>query len=318
MDVSEIESAFKEVQDHICKYFVETAGVEYLEDVWAYEKGEGGGRTRVWEGAEDDALEKAGVNFSGILGASLPQSASMALKIAPDTPFRATGVSLVIHPRNPTVPTIHMNIRYFECGDVWWFGGGIDLTPYYISEEQVVAFHRGLKAVCERHAQDYVAFKQWCDRYFYLKHRNEARGVGGIFYDHLDPSSGKSKQQLLDFSTDLGHSFVDLYRPFFDHHRTWPYTEAQREFQLYRRSRYVEFNLLFDRGTKFGIDSNGRTESILMSMPAVAKWRYNHVPEQGSAEEEFVSKFLHARDWLGVEDASESDAAATTQQPGGS
>jgi len=316
IDFEEIARQLQEVQDHICQYFVEQTGEQYLEDNWKYEKGNGGGRTRVWEAPEDSetrVLEKAGVNFSALEGSQLPSSASAALKLAPGDAnasggFKATGVSLVIHPTNPHVPTIHMNVRYFETSpEVWWFGGGVDVTPNYVRLEQVVDFHKELQTICERNDQDYQKFKGQCDEYFFLKHRNENRGVGGLFFDHLDAKSqeGKAlektttKEALLKFIVDLGKSFTSLYDPFL-RLRQEPYTPQQREFQLWRRSRYVEFNLLWDRGTKFGIQSEGRTESILMSLPAVAKWRYNWLPAPDSPEGVIVNFFLQFQDWLNL------------------
>jgi coproporphyrinogen III oxidase len=286
-----VTAAFRAVQDHICA-FLSAEDRPYREDAWNYESGAGGGLTRVWE--DGPLLEKGGVGFSAIEGASLPQSAATQFKIPPGTPFYATGVSLVMHPRNPHVPTIHLNIRYFEAGEVWWFGGGIDVTPFYPVEAQVVAYHRALRDLCGAHGRDYAAYKEACDAYFFLKHRNEVRGVGGLFFDHLrDDRAG-----ALAFTQALGRAFPDLYRPFLAG-RDAPVTERQRDFQLYRRSRYVEFNLLWDRGTLFGLQSGGRTESILMSMPPLAKWVYGFQPEPGSPEELLTGHFLKPRDWAG-------------------
>ena len=264
-------SEFQSIQDLICESLIQQGEVPFHEDKWNYHKGDGGGRTRVWE--EGKLLEKAGVNFSGIQGGQLPPSALKAMpESAKDQPFSAAGVSLVLHPWNPFVPTIHMNIRYFECGPLWWFGGGVDLTPTYTTIEDVQNFHRPLKDLCKTHNRDYEKFKRNCDEYFYLPHRKETRGVGGLFFDHLKEDKDKDRE----FTMALGTLFPSLYEPFLKKYQNEPYSNEQRDFQLLRRSRYVEFNLLFDRGTHFGIQSDGRTESILMSMPATAKWKYNH------------------------------------------
>jgi coproporphyrinogen III oxidase len=286
-----VTQAFRAVQDHICG-FLSGEDRPYREDAWNYASGSGGGITRVWE--EGPLLEKGGVGFSAIEGTSLPPSAATQFKIPPGTPFYASGVSLVMHPRNPHVPTVHMNIRYFEAGDVWWFGGGIDLTPYYPTEAGVVGFHRALRDLCVSHGRGHAAYKEACDAYFFLKHRGEARGVGGLFFDHLREDRDKD----LAFTVALGRAFPDLYRPFLAA-RNRPVSEKERDFQLYRRSRYVEFNLLWDRGTLFGLQSGGRTESILMSMPPLAKWVYGYQAEPGSPEERLTGYFLKPRDWAG-------------------
>ncbi len=290
----EVAQRFRAVQDHICSFLDAENGKRHHEDAWTYEKGEGGGRTRVYDDG-GDLLEKGGVNFSALTGGSLPASAATAFRIPDGTPFFATGVSLVLHPRNPLVPTIHLNIRYFEAGDVYWFGGGVDLTPYYPEESMVADFHRALRVFCDSAGRDYAAYKKACDEFFYLKHRREARGVGGLFFDHL---RGPREEELA-FVEGLGRLFPDLYRPFAAL-RHLPYTEAQREFQLHRRSRYAEFNLVWDRGTLFGLQSDGRTESILMSLPPVCKWKYGYVPAPGSAEERLTEYFLKPRDWASM------------------
>ena len=291
----QVAEAFKKVQDHICNGFTQNGEVEFLEDLWSYDKGEGGGRTRVWEDAT--YLEKAGVNFSAISGAKLPPS---ALNLLPDhlkdQPFSATGVSLVIHPWNPMAPTIHMNIRYFECGDVFWFGGGVDLTPVYPNFDEVKDFHIKLKEFCEKYERPYTKYKEQCDDYFYLKHRKETRGVGGLFFDHLK----NDFENDFEFVTQMGYLLNELYLPILLSNINKDYTEEQREFQLLRRSRYVEFNLLLDRGTHFGIQSEGRTESILMSMPARANWRYNHQSEEGTVEKKLVDFYLKPQDWINL------------------
>jgi coproporphyrinogen III oxidase len=313
-----VSGAFRAVQDSICAFLDAENGKTFREDAWDYAAlasaraavsspapasapaapsggQSGGGVTRTWDGG--GFLEKGGVAFSAIEGSSLPPSALAQLSLAPGARFFATGVSLVLHPRNPHVPTIHMNVRYFEAGEAWWFGGGIDLTPYYPVESQVVGFHRALRGLCRAHGRDHEAWKRACDEYFFLKHRGEARGVGGIFFDHLRGDRGAD----FAFAEALGLAFPDLYRPFLAG-RGLPYGEAERQFQLHRRSRYAEFNLLYDRGTLFGLQSGGRTESILMSMPPLARWEYGYQPPPGSPEERLTAYFLKPRDWAGRTD----------------
>jgi coproporphyrinogen III oxidase len=286
---------FKSVQDGICDFLVIENGQGFHEDRWDYGSGRGGGRSRVFTGGT--LLEKGGVNFSALEGASLPPSAATAFAIEPGTPYFATGVSLVLHPHNPHVPTVHLNIRFFAAGNKWWFGGGMDLTPYYPQKESVVSWHQGLKDLCDLHHRDHTTLKQACDTYFHIKHRDEARGVGGIFFDHLD------RDQELDFAftAAVGEAFPHLYRPCLAA-RHQPFSEAQRTFQLYRRGRYVEFNLVYDRGTLFGLQSGGRIESILMSLPPLASWIYDFKAEPGSPEEQLTAFWLQPRDWLGQVD----------------
>jgi len=296
----EIQQAMRDVQDHICEWLIGAArGQAFHEDLWEYKKGSGGGRTRVWEGTASDVIEKGGVNFSAIHGSNLPSSSTGSPLAGVDTSsgFTATGVSLVIHPKNPHIPTIHMNVRYFESGDNWWFGGGIDLTPYYPDFELVKDFHVSLEALCKAHDHPYEAYKHHCDEYFTLKHRGEMRGVGGIFFDQLKAPS--TKRALLRFVESLGIAFTTLYAPFFQN-VDLAYSAAQREYQLWRRSRYVEFNLLFDRGTKFGIESSGRAESILMSLPTVCKWHYDVYPSEGTVEGNVHRFYLQPQDWVNL------------------
>lgn len=293
--VSHIESSFRRIQDTIATFLANVGEAPFHEDAWSYERGSGGGITRIWE--DTPVIEKGGVNFSAIAGTSLPASAASSFRIPEGTPYSATGVSLVVHPRNPYVPTIHMNVRFFEAGDVWWFGGGMDLTPYYPSRSEVISFHRALKSVCDACGEDYAAHKHLCDEYFLIKHRNEMRGVGGVFFDHLRADRARH----LEFVTALGMAFPAVYGPLIEANKGRPYTDAQREFQLYRRSRYVEFNLVYDRGTLFGLQSGGRIESILMSLPAVAKWRYNWRPESGTPEAELSEVYLKPVDWVGAD-----------------
>jgi len=320
----EIKEGFKRVQDAICNFLIEETDQKYLQDTWDYHKGTGGGITRVWEGENTEdfyvnvaegtttttrphILEKAGVNFSFIQGQNLPSAAVTQFKIAPDSSFIATGVSLVIHPYSPLIPTIHMNVRYFEAGDVYWFGGGVDLTPVYPEFDKCVQFHKTLKNICDKYGNEslnitYDIGKKECDQYFYLPHRSETRGVGGLFFDHLKSQNPEDKAKIWEFVYQLGMGFIDLYRPFIcRQNQSFSYTKAQREFQLYRRSRYVEFNLLFDRGTKFGIVSEGRTESILMSLPAVAKWKYNYSPPPNTQESKLTDLYLiQGIDWINL------------------
>ena len=295
----EVKAYLLELQDRICKALAEEDGqAEFKEDRWEREAG-GGGRTRVlYEGA---VFEQAGVNFSHVHGDTLPPSATASRPELAGRGFEAIGVSLVIHPRNPHVPTSHMNVRYFEAGKegaepVWWFGGGYDLTPYYPVLEDVIHWHRTARDACAPFGEDvYPRLKQWCDEYFYLKHRNEPRGVGGLFFDDLNEGGF---WRCFDFMRSVGDSYLDAYLPIVRRRKGSEWTEQERDFQLYRRGRYVEFNLVYDRGTLFGLQSGGRTESILMSLPPKVGWRYNYQPEPGSQEARLTSEFLVHRDWL--------------------
>lgn len=291
------------LQDDICHQLSaeESADHPFREDHWTREAG-GGGRTRV---LEDGALfEKAGVNFSHVQGDSLPRSATAHRPELEGRSFQAMGVSLVIHPRNPLVPTAHANVRFFMAekpgaAPVWWFGGGFDLTPYYGFTEDCVHWHRTAKAACDPFGADvYPRYKRWCDDYFFLKHRNETRGIGGLFFDDLNQWDFDTS---FAFMRSVGDAFIPAYRPLVQKRKRLPYTEAQREFQLYRRGRYVEFNLVFDRGTLFGLQTGGRTESILMSLPALVRWKYDWQPAPGSDEARLYTDFLGARDWLAHE-----------------
>jgi coproporphyrinogen III oxidase len=280
------------------------AGIEHLdgratfrEDAWDRPDG-GGGRSRVLR--DGAVFEQAGVNFSHVFGKTLPPSATKTRPDLAGQGFQAIGVSLVLHPHNPFVPTTHANLRYFTAGDedpVWWFGGGFDLTPYYPFLEDVVGWHETAREACEVLGGDtYARYKSWCDEYFFLKHRNETRGVGGLFFDDLnEPGFEKS----FEFVRSVGDSFMKAYAPIVERRARHRYGERQREFQLYRRGRYVEFNLIYDRGTVFGLQSGGRTESILMSLPPLVRWEYDWHPEPGSAEEKLYTDFLKPRDWLG-------------------
>ena len=258
--------------------------------------GGGGGLTCVLN--DGAVFEKAGVNFSHVFGTRLPPSATKSRPELTGRGFEAVGVSLVIHPLNPYVPTTHANYRFFIAGDdAWWFGGGFDLTPYYPFEEDVLHWHRTAKAVCDPFGEDlYDRYKRWCDEYFFLKHRNETRGVGGLFFDDVNELGF---EKSFEFLQSAGDGFLAAYRPIVRKRRNHRYGKRQREFQLYRRGRYVEFNLIYDRGTLFGLQSGGRTESILMSLPPSAEWKYNWQPEEGSPEARLYSEFLRPRDWLG-------------------
>lgn len=268
---------FKILQDDICHALEGADGkAKFTEDHWDRDGG-GGGRSRII--ANGNIIEKGGVGFSAVHG-DTPEKIVNALQLEPSS-FFATGVSIVIHPESPMVPIIHMNVRYFEMSNgVWWFGGGIDLTPHYVDEPDAIHFHENLKEVCDRHDPSYYQrFKTWADDYFFIKHRNETRGIGGIFFDRIDGSSGKSKQEIFNFVKDVGQSFAPIYTFLMNKNQDLPYDEGDKNWQLLRRSRYVEFNLVLDAGTKFGLDTNGRTESILMSMPPMAKWVYNYQPQ---------------------------------------
>jgi coproporphyrinogen III oxidase len=285
---------FRDLQERIVADLEALDGTgTFREDAWE-RPGGGGGRSRVL--AEGGVFEKAGVNFSEVHG-------QMAEEFAKQIPgegrdFTATGISLVLHPHSPLVPTVHANFRYLTKGDKSWFGGGSDLTPYYPYREDVIHFHQVWKRVCTRHPEpvDYARFKQWCDEYFYLPHRGEARGVGGIFFDYLEGDF----EQLFAFVRDAGDSFLEAYLPIARRRKDEPYTERQRRFQEYRRGRYVEFNLLYDRGTLFGLKTGGRTESILMSLPPRARWDYDYHPDPGSREAELYDTYLKPRDWAGL------------------
>ncbi len=275
-------------------------GQAFRTDRWERPEG-GGGITRVIE--EGGLFERGGVNFSHVAGKALPPSASAQRPQLAGRPFEAMGVSLVLHPRNPHVPTVHMNVRFFVAHGAgpgqqaaWWFGGGMDLTPYYPHAEDVAHFHRVCRDVVAPFGADlHPRFKRWCDEYFFLKHRNEPRGVGGLFFD--DFSEG-GFEHAFALTRSVGDGFLDAYAPIVERRNGQPWTERERDFQAFRRGRYVEFNLVFDRGTLFGLQSGGRTESILMSMPPVVRWRYDWHPEPGSAEARLYEDFLVPRDWV--------------------
>lgn len=292
------------LQDAICEGLAAEDGTaSFSIEEWDREEG-GGGRSRVL--VDGAVLEKAGVNFSHVMGDALPGSATAARPELAGRSYQALGVSLVIHPRNPYAPTSHANVRLFiaeKPGEepVWWFGGGYDLTPYYGFDEDCVHWHRTAAEACAPFGEDvYDRYKKWCDEYFYLKHRDEPRGVGGLFYDDLNSWDFDT---CFAFMRAIGDSYLTAYRPVLARRKDTPYGEREREFQLYRRGRYVEFNLVFDRGTLFGLQSNGRTEAILMSLPPLVRWEYGYVPEPGTDEARLTEYFLTGRDWLNREGA---------------
>ena len=296
----EISAAYQLIQDEICAALEQVDGkATFEEEKWEREGG-GGGRTRIIQNG--NILEKGGVNFSAVHG-QLPLGVKKALNVEHDE-FFATGVSIVIHPNHPMVPIIHMNIRYFEMpsedseNPVRWFGGGIDLTPHYVFEDDAKFFHQNLKSVCDQFNHDFYArFKHWADDYFYIKHRNETRGIGGIFYDRLTASDTLTWESIFNFSQALGRSFIPTYTELVNRNRDKAYTEDHQNWQYQRRSRYTEFNLVYDAGTKFGLETNGRIESILMSLPPTAKWVYNYQAQPGSEDERTLGLLKKGINW---------------------
>lgn len=295
----QIAAEYRKIQDEICDGLEALDGKgSFEEEIWQRDGG-GGGRTRIIQGG--DLIERGGVNFSAVHG-RLPAPVKKAFGVDEEN-FFATGVSIVLHPKNPFVPIIHMNIRYFELNEsVRWFGGGIDLTPHYINRDEARFFHQSLKAVCDTFSPTfYPDFKAHADRYFYIKHRQETRGVGGIFYDRLTPeSTGIAWEQILEFSCDVGRAFVPTYTELANQNRNQEFNEAHERWQHLRRGRYVEFNLVYDAGTKFGLETNGRIESILMSLPPHAQWAYDFKAAPGSAESETLSLLKPGIDWLSI------------------
>lgn len=275
-------------------------GKTFLHDSWQRPEG-GGGTSCMLENG--NVFERAGIGFSHVIGNKLPPAASVAHPEAAGRPWEAMGVSLVFHPHNPYIPTVHMNVRFFVAKaqneseqDIWWFGGGMDLTPYYPFEEDCIHFHRINKEALAQFGDDYYTqFKQWCDEYFYLKHRKEPRGIGGVFFDDFH---ALGFEQSFALQRAVGDAFLNAYLPIAQRRKDTPYGERERDFQAYRRGRYVEFNLVFDRGTLFGLQSNGRTESILLSMPPIVKWRYDWKPEAGSPEAKLYTDFLIEKQWV--------------------
>ncbi len=298
--IEPVKSYLLELQERICKELAKEDGQgQFDTDAWQREEG-GGGQSRVL--SHGAVFEQAGVNFSHVYGTTLPAAATAQRPELAGRPFQAMGVSLVIHPLNPYVPTSHANVRFFIAAEkeqsppIWWFGGGFDLTPYYGFEKDVVHWHRTAKAACDPFGKDiYVRYKEWCDKYFFLKHRNEPRGVGGLFFDDLNHWDFET---CFAFMQSIGDHYLPAYLPIVSQRKSIPYTERERDFQLYRRGRYVEFNLVYDRGTLFGLQSGGRTESILMSLPPLVKWRYNWQPKSNSPEARLYEVFLKPKAWV--------------------
>jgi coproporphyrinogen III oxidase len=297
-DASAVKSYLSALQDRITAALENIDSVKFQRDVWERPEG-GGGESRI---LSDGAIfERAGVSFSHVLGDKMPPSASSLRPEIAGAPFEAMGLSLVLHPRNPHVPTTHCNVRFFVARpanepEVWWFGGGFDLTPYYPHDEDVLHWHRTARDACQAYGADvYEKYKGWCDRYFYLPHRNETRGVGGLFFDDLNENGF---DRSFAFQRSVGDHFLPAFMPILERRKDHPYGDRERQFQLYRRGRYVEFNLVYDRGTLFGLQSRGRTESILMSMPPLVRWEYDWRPAPGSPEARLYEDFLRPRDFL--------------------
>jgi coproporphyrinogen III oxidase len=298
-DIEKVKQYLLKLQDNICQTLELVDGKgRFVEDNWQRELG-GGGRTRVLAGGK--FIEQGGVNFSHVFGGKLPASATAARPELEGRSFQAVGVSLVIHPHNPFVPTTHANVRFFiaeKPGEepVWWFGGGFDLTPFYPFHEDVVHWHTVANKLCQPFGRNvYPEYKKWCDDYFYLKHRDETRGVGGLFFDDLNK---QGFEKSFKFMQAVGNGFLDAYVPIVEKRKDISFGQKERDFQLYRRGRYVEFNLVHDRGTLFGLQTGGRTESILMSMPPLVRWEYCYEPEPESKEADLYANYLHAREWL--------------------
>lgn len=295
----QVSKYLKDLQDSICDSLSEIDGSSFVEDAWQHTNGKGGGRTRVLSGG--DVIEKGGVNFSHVMGDKLPPAATQKRPELQGKPFEAMGVSLVIHPRNPLAPTSHMNVRFFVAGadsdePIWWFGGGFDMTPFYGFEDDAKHWHQTAFQACQAFGDDlYPKYKKWCDDYFHLPHRKEQRGIGGLFFDDLNEAGF---EQSFAFMQSVGDHFIPAYSPILNKRKDSQYTQAQRDWQLLRRGRYVEFNLVFDRGTLFGLQSGGRTESILMSMPPMVAWEYRADPEPDSDEAKLLRDFIVVKDWL--------------------
>ena len=329
-----VRQFLQQLQDQITQRLADLDGVgNFQEDKWERPEG-GGGRSRILR--EGAIFEQAGVGFSEVWGNHLPPSILAQRPEAAGHEFYATGTSMVLHPRNPYVPTVHLNYRYFEAGPVWWFGGGADLTPFYPFAEDAAHFHKTLKQACDAHHSEYYpVFKRWCDEYFYLKHRGETRGVGGLFFDYQDglgqlyrgphaddaaaiysnkigTPSPRSWEELFAFVQDCGKAFLPSYVPIVERRHGIEYGDRQRNFQLYRRGRYVEFNLVYDRGTIFGLQTNGRTESILMSLPPLVRWEYGYQPEPNSPEAELYLTFLKPQDWVNWTPTSSPEEPASS------
>jgi coproporphyrinogen III oxidase len=292
-----IAEYFKTLQDNICQALETTDGKgKFQEDNWQHHSG-GGGRTRVI--TNGNIIEKGGVNFSVVTGET-SDALQKQLKLEEKADYFATGISIVQHPMSPMVPIIHMNVRYFEMSNgISWFGGGIDLTPHYVNDDDARWFHQQLKNACDKHDPEaYKKYKEWADNYFYIPHRQETRGVGGVFFDYLKPQSATEKEQIFEFVKSIGESFAPIYTHLMAKNASIPYGEEEKTWQMLRRGRYVEFNLAWDRGTKFGLETNGRTESILMSLPPVANWVYDYQPQANSPEERTLGLLKKGIDWI--------------------
>ncbi len=301
--IEQVKQYLLSLQADICAQLEGVDGkAAFIKDNWTKENGKGNGLTRVLTNGA--VFEQAGVNFSIVHGDNMPKSATALRPELAGRRFSALGVSLVIHPRNPYVPTSHMNVRFFIAEKdneppIWWFGGGFDLTPYYGFDEDAVHWHQSAKDACTPFGDEvYLKYKKWCDEYFYLPHRDEQRGIGGVFFDDLNAGSF---DECFAFMQSIGNSYIKAYLPIVNKRKDMQYSEHERQFQLYRRGRYVEFNLVYDRGTLFGLQSGGRTESILMSLPPLVRWEYQYQAEAGSAEHKLTDYFLKPQDWLGVE-----------------
>lgn len=299
-DIESVKTYLLDLQQKICTELAkEDGGKDFIVDKWDRKGGNGGGITRVLR--HGNIFEQAGVNFSHVTGDQLPASATAHRPELAGRKFQAMGVSLVIHPRNPNIPTSHANVRFFIAtkdneDPVWWFGGGFDLTPYYGNEEDCTHWHNIAKKACEPFGSGtYDKYKTWCDDYFYIKHRDEQRGIGGLFFDDLNE---EGFEKSFSFMQSVGDHYIDAYLPIVQNRKNDPYTDIQREFQLYRRGRYVEFNLVYDRGTLFGLQTGGRTESILMSLPPIVHFEYNKTIEKNSEEEKLYEYYLKPKDWL--------------------
>lgn len=300
-DINRVKNYLLNLQDSICTALEgEEPEARFIEDIWKRDEG-CGGKTRVLSNGQ--VFEQGGVNFSHVSGFNLPPSATAKRPELANRQFQAMGVSLVIHPNNPYVPTSHANVRLLIAEKqneptIWWFGGGFDLTPYYPNEEDVIEWHKTAKAACDPFGENvYADYKKWCDEYFFLKHRNETRGIGGLFFDDLNEWDF---EKCFAFMRSVGDHYTKAYLPIVQKRKNTPYGEKERDFQLYRRGRYVEYNLVYDRGTLFGLQSGGRTESILMSLPPVVHWKYNCQPESGSPEAALYERYLKPQNWLGI------------------
>lgn len=299
MMVSSVKEYLLDLQNRLCHFAeIEDGKVKFMEDKWEHKEG-GGGLTRIL--TSGDVMEKAGVNFSHVRGQQLPQAATARRPALADSPFQALGVSVVMHPQNPYIPTSHMNVRFIlvekEGQDpTWWFGGGFDLTPYYGFTEDCEHWHAMAKAACDPFGKEiYPKYKKWCDHYFFLKHRNEPRGIGGLFFDDLNEWKF---ERCFAFMQRIGDHYIKAYQPIVARRKQQPFGQRERNFQTYRRGRYVEFNLLYDRGTLFGLQSGGRTESILMSLPPLAAWHYDWQPKAGTPEAKLYEEFLQPKEWV--------------------